>query len=69
MKNTIFLPFIMSLCGKLNTLMVISYSYTHYSDQTNKLSKPMVPARQMGPLTRQSTAKFDPEPTSTVKGP
>ena len=69
MKNTIFLPFVMSLCGKLNTLMVIPYSCTPYSDQINKLSKPMVPARQMGPPTRQLTAEFDPEPASTVRGP
>ena len=54
----------MSLRGKLNTLTVILYSYTPYSDQTNKLSKPMVPARQIGPPTRQSTAEFDPEPAS-----
>ena len=58
----------MSLRGKLNTLIVIPYSYTPYSDQTNKLSKPIVPARQMGPPTRQLTAKFDLEPASTVGG-
>ena len=45
MKNTIFLPFIVSLYGKFNTLMVIPYFYTPYSDQINKLSKLMVPAR------------------------
>jgi hypothetical protein len=65
----LFLPFVTSLRGKLNTLTVIPYSRTPYSDQTNKLSKPMVPARQMGPPTRQSTAEFDPEPASTVGGP
>ena len=68
MKNTIFLPFITSLYGKFNTLIVIPYSYTPYSDQINKFSKPMVPVRQMGPPTRQLTAEFDPEPASTVKG-
>ena len=58
----------MSLYGKLNTFTVIPYSYTPYSDQINKLSKPMVPARQIGPLTRQLTAEFDPEPTSLQLG-
>ena len=58
----------MSLCGNLNTLMVIPYSYTPYSDQTNKLSKPMVPIRQIGPPTRQLTAEFDPKPTSLRLG-
>ena len=59
----------MSLCGKLNTLTVIPYSHTPYSDQTNKLSKPMVPIRQMGPPIRQLTAEFDPEPASMIGGP
>ena len=59
----------MSLRGKLNTLMVIPYSCTPYSDQINKLSKPIVPARQIGPPTRQSTAEFDLEPASTVGRP
>ena len=58
----------MSLRGKLNILTVIPYSRTPYSDQTNKLSKPMVPARQMGPPTRQLTAEFDPEPASLQLG-
>ena len=39
--------------------MVIPYFYTPYSDQINKLSKPIVPARQMGPPTRQLTAEFN----------
>ena len=48
--------------------MVILYFYTPYSDQINKLSKPMVPVRQMGPPICQLTAEFDPKPTSTVRG-
>ena len=68
MKNTIFLLFVISLCSKFNTFIVIPYSYTPYSDQINKLSKPIVPIRQMGPPTRQLTAEFDPEPTSMVGG-
>ena len=54
----------MSLYGKFNTFIVIPYSYTPYSDQINKLSKPMVPVRQIGPPIRQLTAEFDPEPAS-----
>ena len=63
-ENTIFLPFIMSLYGKLNTFIVIPYSYTPYSDQINKLSKPIVPIRQMGSHICQLTAKFNPKPAS-----
>src|SRR5882762_7533328 len=44
-KKYLFLPFVTSLRGKLNTLTVILYSCTPYSDRTNKLSKPIVPAR------------------------
>ena len=58
----------MSLYSKLNTFTVILYSCTPYSDQTNKPSKPIVPARQMGPPTRQLTAEFDPEPASLQLG-
>ena len=36
--------------------------------QINKLSKPIVPARQIGPPTRQLTAEFNPEPTSLQLG-
>ena len=48
--------------------MVIPYSYTPYSDQINKLSKPMVLIRQIGPPTRQLTAEFDPKPASLQLG-
>ena len=48
----LFLPFVTSLRGKLNTLTVILHSRTPYSNQINKLSKPMVPVRQIGPPTR-----------------
>jgi hypothetical protein len=58
----------MSLRGKLNTFIVILHSCTPYSNQTNKLSKPTVPARQMGPPTRQLTAEFDPKPASLRLG-
>ena len=49
--------------------IVIPYSYTPYSDQTNKLSKFIVPVRQIGPPIHQLTAKFNPKPASTVRGP
>ena len=58
----------MSLRGKLNTFIVIPYSYTPYSDRTSKLSKPIVPVRQIGPPTRQLTAEFDPKSASLQLG-
>ena len=58
----------MSLYSKFNTFTAIPYSCTPYSDQINKLSKPIVPVRQIGPPTRQLTAEFDPKPTSLQLG-